>query len=261
MVCFRWLFILFILFLFSYLGTKVNDTGEVISHDCKGKPPQLCFKLPKTSDLPNTSIAWSKVQLPIDVLLLTVEDCEFLSCYFYLEKAFKSYHNEIGPVYFGSIGSGDQDKLKIALVKCSKGSAAPSGSLTVVKNAVKVLGPKAVFSVGWCIGLNPEMIKIGDIVVSSKLTTPAFRTPVSRNIGNLIRHASDGWRAPLENPDGHQVRVHCDADVLSQEHVARFKGQYKEIINQFPAAVALEAEGEGKSSIIFMLVDRITTVP
>ena len=234
----------------------MKESGEGSSRDCKGKPPQLNFKLPKTSDLPNTSTAWSKVQLPIDVLLLTVEDCEFLSCYFYLVKAFKSYHKEIGPVYFGSVGSGDQEKLKIALIKCSKGSVAPSGSLTVVKNAVGVLDPKAVFFVGWCTGLDSENIKIGDIVVSSKLTTPAFRTPVSRNIGNLIRHASDidGWRAPLENPDEQQtVRVHCDADVLSQEHVARFQGQYEEIIKHFPAAAALEAEGEGegKSSIIF----------
>ena len=217
----------------------MEETGE----NCNGKPPQLCFKLPKTSDLPNTYIDWSSAQLPVDVLLLTVEECDFLSCYFYLEKAFKSYHKEIGPVYFGNIGSGEQEKLKIALIKCSKGSAVPNGSSIVVKNAVRVLGPKGVISVGTCHGLNSEIIKIGDVVVSAKLTTPAFRTPVSRNIGNLIRHASDGWTAPLENPDEQEVRVHCDADVLSmQEQVAPEK-----ISKQFPSAVALEAEGEGKS--------------
>ena len=230
----------------------MKEIREGSSCDRNDKPPQLSFKLPKISDLPNSFADRSKVQLPIDVLLLTVEEYEFLSCYFFLEEAFKSYYKEIGPIYFGAMGRGDQEKLKIALIKCSKGSAGPSGSLTVVKDAVKVLGPKVVFSVGWCIGLNPENIKIGDIVVSSKLTTSAFRAPVGRNIGNLIRHASDGWRAPLESPDEQQtVRVHCDADVLSQEHVARFQGQYEEIIKHFPAAIALEAEGEGKSSIIF----------
>ena len=222
----------------------MKTTGEGSSRDCNGKPPQLCFKLPKTSDLPNTYIDWSNAQLPVDVLLLTVEDCDFLSCYFYLKKAFKSYHKEIGPVCFGNIGSGEQEKLKIALIKCSKGSVIPSGSLTVVKNAVRVLGPKAVISVGTCHGLNSEIIKIGDIVVSAKLTTPSFSTPVSRNIGNLIKHASDGWKPPLENPDEWQVRVHCDADVLSlQEQVAKSE----QISKQFPSAVALEAEGEGKS--------------
>ena len=213
---------------FFFLGTKLKENRTGSSHDCNGKPPQLCFKLPKTSDLPNIGIDWSKVQLPIDVLLLTEEDCEFLSCYFYLEKPFKAYHKEIGQVFFGSICGGDQEKLKVALIKYSKSSVAPGGALPVVKNASRVLGPKAIISVGTCIGLNSENVKIGDIVVSSKLTTPAFRTPVSRNFGNIIRHASDGWKAPLENPDEWQVQVHRDADVLSQ-------GQY---------------EDEGKSLVI-----------
>ena len=228
----------------------MKETGETSSHDCNSKPPQLCFKLPKTSDLPNTYIDWSNAQLPVDVLLLTVEDCEFLSCYFYLEKAFTSYCKDIGPVWFGYIGSGgEQEKLKIALIKCSKGSVVPGGSSTVIKNAVRVLGPKTVISVGTCHGLNSEIIKIGDIVVSAKLTTRAFRTPVSRNIGNLIRHASYGWTAPLENPDEQEVRVHCNADVLSlQEQVAP-----EEIFKQFPSAVALEAEGEGNN--LSVLVD------
>ena len=204
-------------FFFSYLGSKIKENREGSSDDCNGKPPRLCFRLPKTSNLPNTSIAWSKVQLPIDVLLVTVEDCEFLSCYFYLDEPFKTYHKDIGPVYFGAMGSGDQEKLKIALIKCSKRSKVPGGALPDVTNASRVLRPKAVISVGTCHGLNSENIKIGDILVSSKLTTPDFRTPVSRNFGKLIRHASDGWNAPLENPDEWQVQVHCDADVPSKE--------------------------------------------
>ena len=206
------------LFSFSfYLGTKIKENREGSSDDCNGKPPRLCFKFPKTSDLPNTFIDWSNAQLPIDVLLVTVEDCEFLSCYLYLDEPFKTYHKDIGPVYFGTMGSGDQEKLKIALIKCSKRSVVPGGALPDVTNASRVLRPKAVISVGTCHGLNSENIKIGDILVSSKLTTPDFRTPVSRNFGKLIRHASDGWKAPLENPDEWQVQVHCHADVLSEE--------------------------------------------
>ena len=113
-------------------------------------------------------------------------------------------------------------------MKYSKSSVAPGGALPVVKNASRVLGPKAIISVGTCIGLNSENVKIGDIVVSSKLTTPAFRTPVSRNFGNIIRHASDGWKAPLENPDEWQVQVHRDADVLSQ---GQYEDEGKSLVN------------------------------
>ena len=185
--------------------------------DCSDRPPRLRFKLPKTSDLPSTFTNWGKVQLPIDVLLVTVEDCEFLSCYFYLDKPFKAYHKDIGPVYFGAIGSGDQEKLKIALIKCSKHSVAPGGALAGVKNAGKLLQPKAVISVGTNHGLNSENIHIGDILVSSRLATPHFRVPVSRDFGQLTRQASYGWKAPVENPAEWQVGVHCDAEVLSEE--------------------------------------------
>ena len=187
------------------------------SDDCNDKPPRLRFKLPKTSDLPSTFTDWSKVQLPIDVLLVTVEDCEFLSCYFYLDKPFKTYHKHIGPVYFEAMGSDDQGKLKIALIQCPKRSVAPGGALPRVTNAGRLLQPKAVISVGTCHGLNSENIQIGDILVSSKLATPDFRIPVSRDFGQLIRQVSYGWKAPVENPAEWQVQVHCDAKVLSEE--------------------------------------------
>ena len=183
---------------------------------------------------------WNDIKLPIDFLLLTVEDCEFLGCYYYLEKPFKSYCRDIGPVYFGSMGSDSKKPLKIALMKCSKGSAVPGGSLTVVKNAVRVLRPKAVFSVGACSGLNREKVKLGDVVVSSKLTTAVFKTPTSRNLGTLIRHAADGWNAPLENPDALDVRVHCDGEVLSRSEAVG-----EDIIQRCPEATAVEMEGEG----------------
>ena len=194
------------------------------------------------SDLPNSVKPWSNAQLPIDVMLLTVEDCEFLSCYYYLDEPFRSYHEDIGYVHFGSMGSGDQKRLKIALIKCSKGSAVPNGALIVVKNAASVLRPKAVFSVGACIGLNCEKTKRGDVVVSSKLTTPGYRTPVSKKIGNLIGNIAYGWEAPLENPDVLEVRVHSDGDVLSHPLAASFE----DLIQQYPVAIAVETEGEGE---------------
>ncbi|KAL9965349.1 hypothetical protein ACROYT_G029138 [Oculina patagonica] len=220
---------------------KTKDT-ETKSLEC---PPRISIKIPKMSDLPNTSCSWNIVDLPIDILIMTVEDCEFLSCFFYLNKPFKSYHKGIGYVYFGSIGSDHEKKRKIALMKCSKGSADPGSSLSVVKDAVRVLRPRAVFSVGACSGFNRGKTKLGDVVVSSKLITPSYKTPPGRDIGNLIKHIADGWTAPLENPDEQEVRVHCDGVVLSiQKHVSG-GWQYEEIIQRYPEATAVEMEGRG----------------
>ncbi|XP_068673510.1 NLR family CARD domain-containing protein 3-like [Montipora foliosa] len=205
-------------------------------------PPRLSVKLPELSDLPNTSKPWECVDLPIDILLLTVEDCEFLSCFSFLDRPFKSYTIDVGPIYFGYIGNaGDQEKLKVALTKCSKGAAGPGESLTSVKNAVRVLRPKAVFSVGTCSGLSPDKVKLGDVVVSSKLTTPGFKTPVSRHLGDLVRDAPCGWVAPLENPGELKVKVHCDSDVLSQA----VKCGCDDLQKQHPEAIAVETEGQG----------------
>ena len=215
-------------------------------------PPQLSIKLPKLSDLPNTSKQWSDAELPIDILLLTVEDCEFLSCLAYLDNSFKSYRKEIGPVYYGAMGKGDQGKLKVAIIKCSKGSVVPGGSVTVLKNAVRILRPKAVFSVGACSGLTPVKAKLGDIIVSSKLTTPAFKTPVSRDIGKLIRYAADGWIPPLEKSDEREVKVHSEGDILSYPQAGGVGWSFEDIIQQYSEALAVDTEGEGESLIIFL---------
>ena len=176
---------------------------------------------------------------------MTVEDDEFLSCFSYLEKPFKSYDKNIGYVYFGSIGSEQGKKRKIALVKCSRGSADPGSSLSVVKDAVRVLRPRAVFSVGACRGLNCKETKLGDVVVSSKLITPSYKTPPGRDIGNLIRHIADGWKAPLEKPDEREVEVYPDGVILSI-HKSDGEWSHKEI-QRYPEAMAVEMEGGGKN--------------
>ncbi|XP_078356009.1 uncharacterized protein LOC144640814 isoform X2 [Oculina patagonica] len=221
-----------------------NSKGDIDgTQDCNGNPPRLNFEVPKLSELPKAcNKSWNDVEFPVDFLLLTVEDSEFLGLFHYLEEPFNSYRKDIGYVWFGSMGCTvrSSKKLKIALMKCCKGSAVPGGSLTVVKNAVRVLRPKSVFSVGACSGLNRGKAKLGDVVVSSKLITPHHKTPVSRDIGTLIRHAADGWNAPLANPDAQKARVHCDGEVLSSPEVIS-----EDMIQQYPAAIAVEREGEG----------------
>ena len=222
-----------------YVIFSATDSQHSKKHD--KNPPPLSFKVPKSRDLPSTGSNWSDVKLPVDFLVLTVEDCEFLGFFSYLEKPFKSYHKELGFVYFGFMGNAGEKKLNVALMRSSKGSASPGGSLTVAIDAVRILRPKAVFSVGACSGLDRSKVKLGDAVVSSKLTTAAYKTPASRDVSNLIRHAADGWQAPLENPDALEVRVHCDADVLS-----RPEGVGEDFNQRCPEAAAVEMGGEGK---------------
>ena len=63
----------------------------------------------------------------------------------------------------------------------------------MVQNAVRILRPKAVFSVGTCISLGLEKARIGDVVISSRLTTTeGFKTPGSPLLGNLARDALYG---------------------------------------------------------------------
>ena len=235
-------------FSFSVAGGKKRDLCQPSPE--KKKPPQLSFKLKKAGDVPKSTEKWSDDHLPVDILLLTsVESCDFLSCFSLLDQPFKCYKKEIGVVYFGRMGGvSDQEKLKVALMRCSKGAAAPAGSLTMVLNAVRVLQPKAVFLVGTCISLGLEKARMGDVVISSKLTTAeGFKTPGSRLLGNLAQDAPYGWVAPLKNPDEWEIEVHCNGDILSQ--TLREKCQNVNICEQYPGAVAIETEGEGILSL------------
>ena len=210
-------------------------------------PPPLSIEVPKMSDLPDKLNPWSDVQLPVDILLLTVEDCEFLACYAFLKNSFKSYHQNLGFVYFGTMGESGEEALKVALMKCYKGSSGPGGSQNVIKNAVMQLRPKAAFLVGSCQGINPERTKRGDVVVSSKLSTEQFTTPVRRNIGNLNLFSTEGWNPPLKDPVGEEtVQVHRDSDIFSGSQFITKQRRMSQ-----SRVIAVETEGEGKIIYIF----------
>ena len=219
-----------------------NNRGSS-SMDCGDDPPALSVTLNKLRDLPKKTRRWSNDHSPVDILLLTVDNCEFLACYYYLSNPFKSYEKSIGYVYFGQMAEGEDESLKVALVKCSKGSSDPGGSQNVSKNAVTLLRPKATFSVGFCNSLNPEKAKLGDVVISSKLTTDSYKTPVSRDVGNLVRYAADGWEAPLENPEAQEVKVHSDGEILSSSDLIGAEQQRQ----LYPEAIAVEMEGKGET--------------
>ena len=211
-------------------------------------PPPLSIEVPKMSELPEKSKPWSDVQLPVDILLLTVEDCEFLACYTFLENSFKSYHQRLGFVYFGTMGERGEETLKVALMRCYKGSSGPGGSQNVIKNAVMQLRPKAAFLVGSCQGINPEHTKLGDVVVSSKLSTEEFTAPVRRNIGNLNLYSTEGWNPPLKDPVGEgTVKVHCDSDIFSGSPLITKQRRMSQ-----SHVIAVEREGKGKIMSILL---------
>ena len=229
--------------------TALNGSNDV--------PPPLNIVIPKLEDIKAPFINWESVQLPRDVLFLTVKDHEFLSCYFYLKNVSHSYEARVGFVYFGEIGEG-KDKVKVGLMRCGKGATPVDGSINVVRNAVLCLKPKAVFCVGYCGGLNPEKAKLGDVVISAKLSTysrkkvtkdrvqpQGIKADVSKKIGDLIRHAADGWKAPLKDQEARKVKVHRDGVVLSGPEVVDFMERQKELLKDNPEAIAIEMEGEG----------------
>lgn len=220
-------------------GTTEGNTVSC-PREATGASPPLCIELPKVH-LPRKSKGWNNSHLPVDILLLTVEDCEFLSCYTYMKNPYRSYHDDLGYVYFGDAGCGDDEPLKTALVKCNQDGCCSASTHIVSKNAVMVLRPKAVFWVGCCVGLNEGQTKLGDVVISSTCTREAHKTPVNNIVKYLKVKAADGWEPPLENPDSQDVRVHCGGQIL----VGMDQDTAKGCQELHPKAIAVDMEGEG----------------
>lgn len=210
------------------------------AENAKISPPELSIYIPNISELPERCSDWVNVKLPVDIVLFTVEEVEFLSCYAYLKNPIKSYHISIGIVYFSSMGDEQGYRINIALMRCSKGHDGPRGALSAAKDAILLLKPKALFSVGACSGLKHTTIKLGDVVLSSKLIKPPYHVKAKRNILGIINHIADGWKAPLQNRNGHEAKVHVGALLSISE-------ANEGIIGQFSEAIALDKDGGGEN--------------
>ena len=204
-------------------------------------------------ELPKTSKRLDLEQLPIDILLLTVEDCEFLACLSLLTGFSRMFQKDLGDVYIGNIG-----EMKIAVMKCRMGAAGPGGAASVVRDAVKALTPKAVFCVGYCGGLQPVEVKLGDVVISEALITYApskvikdgieergYRVPLKPNLAKVILNAAAGWSAPLRDPAELEV-AQVRGALLSGSQVVDDSDLREALLNRFPGAIAVEMEAEGK---------------
>ena len=233
-------------------GTKKEQSDD--SED----PPQLGVKLPRMSDIQVPTKLRNHARLPVDILLLTVKDCEFSACYMHLNNPFRCWFDDVGFVYLEDENEGQEEKVKVALLRCHEGSSGPGGSIVTTKNAVSVLMPKAVILVGTCSSLCPEETKLGDVVISAKLTTYGLkevtkerelhnniRTFASKRFLNLIKDAALGWETPLKNPEDREVKIHSSGELLSVPEVINAESRCKQLTETFPQAVAIDSESEG----------------
>ena len=249
----------------SSLPSCVNYTASNAKKPIRGSP-ELNKVLPSLADINTITKPLRDGDLPVDVLLLTVKNCEFLACYSELKNPYRCYFDSLGYVYFSDVDR-SQEKVKVALLKGYENSAGPGGSLVSVMNAATVLKPKAVVSVGTCSSLHPEKCKLGDVVVSAKLATYAskvvinnqehstgMRNYVSKRFLNVIKNCADGWKAPLKNvADAQQeVQVHTAAEFLSGPEQVISGQRRDQLAETNPQAIAMENEGEGKLTVVFV---------
>ena len=218
-------------------------------------PPLLSVDLPSVSDITTRA---KEPQLPVEIVLLTVEKYEFLACYQQLKDPYRWWFDDLGYVYFEDVDQNQEDRVKVALLQCERGSVGPGSALITAKNAVTVLKPKAIISVGICSSLcSPEKTQLGDVVVSAKVSTYAskvvtnnqeqstgMRSYVSKRFLNLIKNCADGWQAPLKNSEDHEVKIHC-GEFLSGPELVSAEWRRKQLAELHPQAVALEMEAEG----------------
>lgn len=223
------------------------SSSDVNSGRNDGDPPKLTVNLRSAKDVDAPTRRRNAAPLPVDVLLLTVKECEFLACYRQLIHPFKCWFDEIGFVYFEDADNGE--KVRVALVQCSEGAVTPGGSLITVTKAVPVLRPKAVISVGTCSSLNPTKAKLGDVVVSAKLKElqTGMRNYVSRRFLKVIKDTAYGHKAPLQDPEAREIKVHCDGEFLSGPEKVCSETRRKELAQLHHQAIATEMEGGGKS--------------
>ena len=232
---------------------------ETTSERSTPVPPEVIINLLKNQDLPQSVTHLDDCQLPVDILLLTVEDCEFLSCLSYLNPGFcKTFHRDLGFVYLGDMGK-DERKLNIAVMSCHRGAVTPGGSVVVVLKAVNVLRPKAVFCVGSCRSLGYDKVKLGDIVMFEKLITSGpcriteggieergVKVPLKSRLLKVIPRAGDGWKPPLKDPKAPEVKIRRGTILSGPVEVIDSPKHCKALIDRFPEAVAMDEEGEGE---------------
>ena len=97
------------------MSTKAGNEDEICeNNNCDfGQPPEVDVELPARKHIGKTRVDWSSIEseLPIDLLMVTVKDHEFVNCYYYLKNTKRSFCQGLGMVDFGTFAEGGVNKM------------------------------------------------------------------------------------------------------------------------------------------------------
>lgn len=233
----------------SGIDTSNSNPPEVDFTHLPARKRMTIKDLPR----PRESKPWHQVELPVDALLLTEKDHDLMSFVSFLIPSFyRSYSENLGSVYFGKLGE-RENTSKIAIMKLH-GSPI---DIIALKDAAVALRPKAVYSVGVCGGLNNSKVKLGDVVIPSKLRTYSYveltesgvegqghAIPLHTRLSESLKSAVHDWKPPLKD-DG-EVNVITDGAILCGPGVVGSKDGGAKLSKRFLDAIAIEKEGQGE---------------
>ena len=188
----------------------------------------------------------------VDVVLLTVNDFEFLAAYEILSEPSTAVVKDLGSVYFGDVG-----ETKVALLQSEMGANNHAAAAEKGLKAKDYLHPNVIITLGMCFGLKEDKHKLGDLLISKSVTRYAQvrKNPdgskVSRNdpflvdstIFSLFKHGKLGWTSPQRSK--YQVNVYT-GEILSGPELIDHEETREELKRSFPQALGGEMEAEGK---------------
>ena len=127
------------------------------------RPPDI--HLISRGDVHSTEFAWNRKT--VDVVLLTVNEREFLEIFEILKDPSTALVGNLGPVYFGGVG-----KVEVALVESEMGANNISAAQETCGKAVGLIKPKAIICLGgmlWFVERTPKPRRPTDISENSKI--------------------------------------------------------------------------------------------
>ena len=186
----------------------------------------------------------------VDVVLLTVNESEFLAAYEILEAPSTALVGDLGPVYFGGVGN-----VEVALVESEMGANNILAAQQTCKRAVRLIKPKDIICLGVCFGLLKEKQNLGDLLISRKIqrysqvrvNVDGLRMPrgdsylVDRKLYKLFKDGQNGWNSQLS---GRSVKVHTGT-ILSGPELIDNAERRLELKTMYPEALGGEMESEG----------------
>lgn len=201
----------------------------------------------------NSSLSRSKipcVAIEADILLVTVNQTETNA----LLEAFKGL-TATGPILRqvedrSYLDLGEVRSQRIWHMTCQMGAIGVGGSLQDISKAINTLSPRAVIMVGVAMGTDKKKQKIGDVLVSRKITMYEPRRVGSRNVLRGDRTSSSAFllsrcqsATSVWKPDP-AVEVQF-GPFLTGEKLVDDKRLRADLLSDEPEAIGVEMEGAG----------------